>query len=439
MVERTAVNRLVVGSNPTRGALYFQKHGFMEGQRIKSSESNKSTKSLKIKVLEPFAFIIWLFAFIKLFVFDWDTKLIYAILPSQTWILDFKILIYLVIICTFLVITQKDVFIKGLLFTIFYPFILICFEIPLFIILQGKGGWNIVFLIINFVISFFRKFKLKFVLTTLYLVSAFIVLSKIENTYLISISIILVFLILLLVLVFELLNIFKAPNIFTIYPKITNWVTEKAIPHLTPKDDLKSIPIEKLDSKQIEQRNSNFQFTVLLNRIYLFCAKKLSLFYKSKLTLCPILLEFFFTIIFMIITFAIINYGLFKIDPHSFDIATDPLFFNFLYYSLLQLIHNSTPDLIPSSILAKILSMSEIVSGILILVITAGQLITIKKFKYENELNKSISDLKLQSDKIESLIITEYHIDSIGEAMKELEKCKTSIVNLLYKITESLE
>ena len=83
--------------------------------------------------------------------------------------------------------------------------------------------------------------------------------------------------------------------------------------------------------------------------------------------------------------------------------------------------------------------MSEIVSGILILVITAGQLITIKKFKYENELNKSISDLKLQSDKIESLIITEYHIDSIGEAMKELEKCKTSIVNLLYKITESLE
>ena len=82
--------------------------------------------------------------------------------------------------------------------------------------------------------------------------------------------------------------------------------------------------------------------------------------------------------------------------------------------------------------------MIESFFALFLIVIFIALLISVKSQKYSEELNTAIKGIKAQGKEIENFIRDEYKINSIEDAMIELEKLKAGLTKFLYKITDSI-
>ena len=113
---------------------------------------------------------------------------------------------------------------------------------------------------------------------------------------------------------------FKPSSIFQVHIKLFTGIREQGNKSFFILDDgIKSLPLGSLDRGQQEKRTSNLQMAVLFNRACLFTAKKLQDYQNSGLGTISGILTILLLILLTIVSFAAINYGLYKTDPGLFE------------------------------------------------------------------------------------------------------------------------
>ena len=85
---------------------------------------------LNRKFRESFAIIVWLYVLLKLFVLDIDVVIFQSFLPSETWLLRYRLVFILLIFSLCWLIMGTGWLAKNLLYVLFYPFVIIFWKVP---------------------------------------------------------------------------------------------------------------------------------------------------------------------------------------------------------------------------------------------------------------------------------------------------------------------
>lgn len=404
---------------------------------IQIVESRKSISKNSFKILkDTIAILFWTYVITKLFIFDIDIFFMNNFFPDYVQLLNYKFIILSGIFALLWLLTKNKNILLWSTYVLVFPVIVLFWKIPYFIFKQRS--WILAFALLNSIISFFKSIKFSFITTSLYLASTTIIL-VLDSKILLLAAAITIFLILLITIIHRFLQIFKPSRIFQVHMKVIAGIRSRGIASFSLEESIKNAPIETLGERQLEKRTTNLQLSVLFNRVCLFTSKKLRDYQNSKLNFLYYVLTIFVLILITVFSFCLINYALFKTDTSLFKFSEAPSIFIFFYYSFHTILHNPIPDVIPVLPLSQAVWMINAFFALFLLVIFVSLLWTVKSEKHTEELNQIIKSIEDEGFAMESFIRSEYKINSIEEAILELEKMKAGLVKFIYKISESIQ
>ncbi|KKT64993.1 MAG: hypothetical protein UW60_C0048G0002 [Candidatus Woesebacteria bacterium GW2011_GWA2_44_33] len=387
-------------------------------------------------IREAIAAMFWVYVFLKLFIFDIDIFLANRFFPNYVWLLNFKFFILIGTVAVIWLITKNKHILFWLFYIFFYPAIILLWKLPFFVFKQKS--WIFAFAVINAVISFFKSIKYNFITGAFFLVSLAIIFGF-SNEKILWPAILLLFVILSTIYIYRFILVFKPSSIFQVHIKIFSGIRKHGISSFALDESIKNLPVQSLDQKQLEKWTSNLQTSVLFNRVCLFVSRKLRDYQNSGLNIVSYVLTILLLIVLTVFSFAVINFGLYKINGNFFSLSAASTFFTFFYYSFNNLLFNSIKEIVPTMPISQTVSMLESFFALFVVVIFVALLLSVRSQRYAEELNEVIKGIKEQGTEMEGFIKDEYKINSIEDAMAELEKLKAGTAKFLYKITESIK
>jgi len=409
-----------------------------EKREIKNKPSSKLSIAGYLEKItrEIVAIGFWFYVFVKLFILDIDQLVVNRFAPEYAWILNLKFFILIGIIAAVWLFTKNKHVLVWFLYIVFYPVIVLFWKVPYFIFKQKS--WVLAVALLNSVISFFKSLKFNFIAIAFFLISVVVILIF-SSPVLLWLSILSILTILLIIYVHQFSLVFRPSSIFQVHLKIFSGIRRRGTPSFALDDEIKNLPVEKLNEKQLEKWTTNLQLSVLFNRLCLFAAKKLQDYQKSGLNVVSYVVTLLLLLIITITAFGAIFFGLYKIEGVFFNLAAKPTFFIFLYYSFNNLLFNSISEVVPVMTISRAAAMIEWFFALFLVAILVSLLISVKSQRYSDELSKVIKEIEKEGESMEGFIREEYKLKSIGEAISALEKLKASLVNFIYQITKNIE
>jgi hypothetical protein len=393
------------------------------------------SKWLARTLRESLAITAWLYVIAKLFVYDVDVHFFRAYLPGFTWILDFKFFVLLGCAAFSVAIFKSKNILIWISFILAYPLILLCWRIPCFVLRQKS--WILALALIDGVISFFRSLKYKLIAFSIYSISVVAILAS-TSPILLSAAIGILISILLLTLIRRLIAVFKPTAIFYFYKKFISIARERIFESVRLDEPLREVPVDRLNQDQLKKWVSGLQTSVLLNRACLFSARKLSQYQNSGMNIISGIFVVLILVISITLTFAVINFGLYKIDPSFYRVAPRLTFFTFVYYSFNALVFSGIEEIVPTAIASQLASMLERFFGLFLTAIFAALMVSVRTERHADELKNVIVGLESEGRSLERLIRTDYKLNSIEEAMSELERLKADAIKLVLFLSNAL-
>ena len=220
---------------------------------------------------------------------------------------------------------------------------------------------------------------------------------------------------------------FRPNLLFQLYTTALVKTRENLLTSYKLTEDLRDLPTVALNENQLKAWAASLEKPVLCNRICLFVAKTLRTYQQSGMSFIFGVLTVLALVIGTSFAFAVINLVLFKIDPTNFELVGKPSFFKFIYYSFNTLVFSGIKEIDPASTVAQAASMAEKFLALFLIGIFAASMISIRSQRYSDQLNAVIEGLENDGLIIEGFIRDEYRINSIDEALLELERLKASL------------
>jgi hypothetical protein len=410
----------------------------MTASAIDGSEpglGNVKRVSTRLRALgrEALAVLVWSYALLKLFVFDVDNYTLLTLAPSLVWLLTYKAIVFLAILALIILILGVQ---RGLLliaYVTLHPVILLLWRIPYLIFRQRS--WTFAIAVLNSLISFFRSLKYNLTTSALYLVSLTTALAAHEVWLLWASSLTLVALCAVMY-VRRFISVFKPSVLFDLYRRLFRGLHTYVEQNGRVDQDIRGMAVARLDSSQLTTWRTRLGHSVICNRICVLTAKRLRDYQRSGLSFVSGIVTTLGLSLITILTFATINFALQKIDGRQFILTADPSFFISFYYSFNSFLFNTIPDMVPISYLSQSVVMFERFFALCLVAIFASLLIAVRGQRYAAELDSAISEIESEGRWLETLIRDEYRINSVDEAIAELERVEAGINKILVFLSE---
>jgi len=376
---------------------------------------------------------IWLYAIVKLFVFDVDIWLVRKIAPTQEGVLAYKFPILVSILAIALITNRRKVVLYWLVFVLTFPANVAFWKFPIFV--WRQKSWLFAFAIFNFIISQFRSFRRNFILATMLLLSTIIVLST-DTKLALMFSISATFVVLIYAYCLSFARSFKPSAVFQMYSNLFPIVRQTDL--LKCDESVRNLPVHKLTSKQLEVRTTAIQNVVLYNRLCFFVAKRLQDYQKSRLNVITYIFGLIGLLVLTVFGFALINFGAFKIDPHLYQFSfANRTLFSFFYYSAGSMFYTSN-GLEPIGAISQSIQMVQFLFAVFLFAIFAAIVVTMRTEKYTSDLNDVVSKLETEGKAMEGTLKADYNLASIASAIDLLRNAKTGLVGLILFVTKDL-
>ena len=402
---------------------------------LKTREEMTTGDRLRNYSLEILAIIFWLYTITKVFLFDIDAWAVGGFFPDYGWVLSFKLIFILAIASlTWLWVGTRDVIVWFFYIT-FYPLVLLVIRLPLFIFKQKS--WLLAFATFNTVASFFKNLKYSLIFTTFFLAAFAVALFALEGSMLPVAATALIVLV-LVAYVKSFLTALKPTVIYQIYSSFFKGARKLGHASFALDVEIRDLPMEKMEPKQLEKWNTSLQTSVLFNRFCLFTATKLRDYQKSEWRIIPSILGLLWLVAFTVASFSGVYYALFKWEPVLFSFTQAPTLFTFLYFSFNNLVFNSTPELAPATMLSQSIYMVQASLSFLLVGIMATLYISHRAQKSSSELDEVIKAVEAEASSMEGFIQTEYKIPNIVAAMERLREMQSGLVQFIYWLSKGI-
>lgn len=385
---------------------------------------------------DAIALIFWTYVLIKLFVFDIDTVLVNRFVPGYEPLLRFRFFFFIGGFAILLLSMRSWRLLGWSAYVAFYPLLVIFVFLP--VIVFKQRSWIFGFAFANTVISFFQSFKINFLLFAMIAISIPLAVAA-NNTKLLASAVMLSLIALVVLYVRRFISAFKPSRVLDVYlrflPRVKNFT-----PQTFELDaEIKGVSIEVMTPTQLQKWTTTLQTVVLYNRACLFFSKKLEQYQGSKLNAVSYAFGLVSLTIVTVITFAVANFAVFKIDPGGFRFGSTPTAFAFFYYSFNNLFHASANVIVPQSPIPQSFYMLEVFFEFLLVALLISLCFSVSNERYSEDLRKVVAGLEREGRSIESLLSTEYKFSTVDDAIEALAKTKASLINQIYWITKHID
>jgi hypothetical protein len=383
--------------------------------------------------LDLIAILFWLYAIVKVFVFDVDVYLVSLVSPDFVWLLKYKFLILLGLIVVAMLVTRSLALGLAVAYVALYPFVILFWKLPRFV--WKQKSWLFAFAILNAVIGLTRSFRRDFISGTLFLVSAVLILSS-GNQYVLSGSSLIIFALVVFSYALAFIRAFRPSAVFQTYAEVFPLI--KKGPFLKIDESVRNLPVEMMTTKELELRTTGLQNVVLYNRACLLISKKLRDYQRSGANIASYVLSLVTLLLFAVMSFALINYALYKISPALYQFTySKESFFAFVYYSAGSMFYAAN-GLVPVEPLSQFVQLVQFFCALLLLVILVTVIFSLRNERYSTQLEEVILSMEKEGRAAEAMLLSEFNLGSIDSAIDALQKAKAGLIGFIVYLTKNL-
>lgn len=408
-----------------------------------SSLKKKKVASKKTRIRKLFfvladiaGFLLWLYVFIKSFVFDFDLYLADQFNPSLDAFLKYRFFFFVALVAVIILFYRN--YWALFLYILFFPVIVILWKIPKLI--YKTQSWLLVLGIFEFLASLVQNFRYKAVKNTVALFSALAIFLTVSKAFL-GLSIFALFLILIIDFFRLVATALKGSQFLSLQSNIIKKFRSSGVGQslITIRGDLVTDTTDLILSKEkASMVLTRLQTAVLFSRVVRYWALQLEKYRDSRISFFLSTASYMRFVLETLLFFSLINYALYRIEPSNFLVSQGPTFFQFLYYSFASLLSREITVIVTSSDLAILIYMTSALIGWLVIpVLLLDFWINSRRNRSNEELDKAIQDVKKEGKAIDSIIEKEYEM-TIEEAISKLSELKGVIIGWIYKISSSL-
>lgn len=183
------------------------------------------------------------------------------------------------------------------------------------------------------------------------------------------------------------------------------------------------------------------QLEILLisNRVTLSAAKKLRDYQRSSFSIISASLTTSILVLFSVITFALIDVAVYKMDEAQFGFQRTPSFFMFVYYSANRLVFSSIPELYPAGTLSYSISMVQIAFSLFITLIFVSIIMSFKTQSNNAQIDDTIHNIEESGRAFEETLRNRYAITTVDDAIRELERLQSGALKLILALSEYIK
>ena len=146
------------------------------------------------------------------------------------------------------------------------------------------------------------------------------------------------------------------------------------------------------------------------------------------------LIGFFVT---TLLFYTVVNYELFRIDKSNFITLNHPGIFDFFYYTVKTIALSGTPNIIPASIIARVVEITSYFTlGILLLIIVTSIFFSLRQDRLTENIKIATTLCLNQSQIIDEHVKNKYDAN-IQSFINESQNITTSFINI-KKIIDNL-
>ncbi|TMJ79236.1 MAG: hypothetical protein E6G79_21610 [Alphaproteobacteria bacterium] len=318
-------------------------------------------------------------------------------------------------------------------FVALYPFVILFWKFPRFV--WKQQSWIFAFAILNAGIGFIRSFRRVFISWTLFLINAVVILSS-GNQYVLSGSSFIILARVVLAYVLAFIRALRPSEVFQTYTNL--FPIMKKQDFLKVDESVRNMPVETMTAKQLELRTNGLQNVLLYNRACLLVSKKLRDYQCSGANVASCILGLVTLLLFVVTSFALINWALYKINPalYQFTYSRESIF-AFIYYSAGSMFYTAN-GLVPVEPLSQAVHLLQFLFAVLLLVILGTLLFSLRNERYSTELEQVIDSVEKEGRAAEALLLSEFNLGSIESAIDALQKTKAGMINFIIYLTNNL-
>jgi hypothetical protein len=229
---------------------------------------------------------------------------------------------------------------------------------------------------------------------------------------------------------------FKPSAIFQTYTKVFPLI--KKGPFLKVDESVRNLPVELMTTKELELRNTGLQNVVLYNRSCLLISKKLRDYQRSGANVASYVLSLVTLLLFAVMSFALINYALYKISPNLYQLTySKESFFAFVYYSAGSMFYAAN-GLVPVEPLSQFVQLVQFFCALLVLVILITVIFSLRNERYSTQLEEVIVSMESEGRAAEAMLLSEFNLGSIDSAIDALQKAKAGMTGFIVYLTKNL-
>jgi hypothetical protein len=375
--------------------------------------------------------IFWVYVTLKVFFFDVDRELVESLIPGHDWIIDFRFLAFLIIAAiAVLALGPRKALLCGA-YIFFFPLIVLIWKLPK--LLYKSKSWISLFAAIHVVASVLANFRYAVIATALGVLSAVLILWT-NSHALLAFAMAVIASLLLLALGRTLLFSAQPASFIDIQEKALARIRKSnGLPQIAAiSDELRDNQVQRFNEQQQMQFLMNLQSAVLMQRLPLFWAYQLEQYRRSPVPVLFTGLAYAWLVLQTVIGLALLNYGLYKIDPSAFQFEDAPSILVFGRYAVSSLSGSEIGAVQPEGAFANVLFLGATALGIIFLIgFVVGLFLSFRQKSQDAALREMIHGFKEQSRELDRQLQREYDVVSAEEALRRLEELKAGLLGII--------
>jgi hypothetical protein len=332
-----------------------------------------------------------------------------------------------------MLVTKRRVLGLAVSYVALFPLVILFWKLPRFV--WRQKSWLFAFAVLNAAIGLIRSFKRDFISGALFLISTVLILGS-GNQFVLYGSALIIFALVVFAYILAFIRGFRPSAVFQTYTTVFPLI--KKGPFLKIDESVRNLPVEMMTTKELELRTTGLQNVVLYNRVCLLISKKLRDYQRSGANVASYVLSLVVLLLFTVMSFALINYALYKISPAFYQFTySKESFFAFVYYSAGSMFYAAN-GLVPVEPLSQFVQIVQFLCAVLLLVILATVIYSLRNERYSTQLEEVIFSMEKEGRAAEALLLSEFNLDSIDGAIDALQKAKAGLIGFIVYLTKNL-
>lgn len=342
------------------------------------------------------------------------------------------VIIPVILIMAIVAISIWEKWYYTILFFVYPIFFLVCF-LPKQILKIGK--FYLLLEYTNFFIRWVKNFRIKFITLTILFVSS-VCLITFDHDFFRYVALICWTTHFINYTARYVKTMFKPIQIFGVdFDKILEFIENGGKKSKSVLIDIivstaRKVKNDDENNRELIRREKTLQSLTILSYSLGYFNQRLKGYKGQKAYMLSWLYGFLKFAFLVVIFFSFCNYQLFKIDPSNYLVTPTVNYFDFLYYTLKNIVFNNTESIAPNSVIAKLIEIfTFIFTTIFILTILISFLFALNHKKFEENVVATTGMCLQQQILVNEYIMNEYGKD-IETLVNEFESVKQSIKNI---------